>query len=263
MVEQTANTPSKPPRSPVERAVVWGVIGIGLFVILMEGQSYYAHASVLKSLRAKLQEVGEAEGDAGMTQADVDAILKGKKPDESTPLTVGTTAMGAARLDIYNYKGLVRTRQLYVYYGIEGKQAQPPEVMEVSTGPSETLDEAMAKLPPVTAPAEGAGGPPGPGMNSPPGGPGAGGPGAGGPGAGGEGPAAPGRRGRGGAGRPAVEGDEKAADETSKTEEKKTEEKPEEKKTDASADDAAKPEPKKADQDTKPEETKSEETKKE
>ena len=256
MTEKTATAPTKPARSPVERAIVWGVIGIGLAVILMEGKSYMAHASALSTLQTKLKEFNDSETDGGMTKKDVDAVIGGREPDETTKLGAGTTAMGADRLDIYNFQGLLRNRQLYVYYGIAGKIDQGAEVMEVSTGASETLEEAMAKLPPPTPAGPGTDGP---GGAAPPGGPGAGGPRTGGPmgasGPMGAGPAAPGRRGNGGAtpaGRPTAEGDETKKDADSATEKKDSESKaatetPEAKPDEAKADEA-KPEAAKADE---------------
>ncbi|MDB5388964.1 MAG: hypothetical protein JWM11_4610, partial [Planctomycetaceae bacterium] len=253
MTEKTATEtpPAKPARSPVERTIVWGVIGLGLLVVGLEAKAHFDHSAVLNALKAKLDQFENGEADGGVTKDDVVAIMGSRVPVTSEKVPPGATSMGADWLDIYEFKGLVRTRQLYVYYGIQGKQNQPVEVMIVQTGPAETLQEAMDKFTPAPASSETGG----QGLSAPmgggagPAGPGAGGPGAGGPGMGGGGGG--GRRGRGaGRGRPATEGADAKKDAGADT-----------KATDAKSDAPKSDEPKK--EDAKKEEPKTEEPKKE
>lgn len=175
MSQPTTPAPVKPARSPVERVIVWGVIVLGLGIIGVEASSHLAHASALGKLQSRVKQ--NSETDIGMTKKDVDQIL-GPQVPISEKLNPMATSMGASRVDIYTYKGLLKERKLYVYYGIAGKKAeQEAEVMEVGSVPSESFAEALAKLPkpdPNAKPVA----PPGmaPGM----GGPGGGRPGAGG-----------------------------------------------------------------------------------
>lgn len=241
MSQPTTPAPTKPARSPVERVIVWGVIAIGLIVIGIEAKSHLAHAAALSKLQGQVKE--NSEKDTGITKKDVDQIVGDKVP-EVEKLNPMATSMGASRVDVYTYPGLLRSRKLYVYYGIAGKKTeQEAEVMEVGSVPAESLAEAMAKLPKPDPNAQPVA-PPGMG------GPGAGGPGAGGPGAGG-----PGGGGPGAGGRPAAE---KKSDDAAKEEgtepEAKSDEKPEaEKKADGDAKpDEAKPDEAKPDE-AKPE----------
>lgn len=169
MIENTVNAPTKPARSPVERALVWGVILLGLVVVGVEAYASFAAENAKKALQAKLDAVEAGAADSAVTQDDVDKVVAGRKPISSEKLDHSATAMMADRVDIYDFKGLVRSRQLYVYYGIEGK-GQKAEVMDVLTSPAETLDAAMAKLPKLEPSAQStdgatppAGGPMGPG----------------------------------------------------------------------------------------------------
>lgn len=165
--------PPKPPRSPVERAIVWGVIGLGLLVIGVEANAHLSHTAALGKLQAQLD--ATLSKDSGLTKKGVDQVVGNKTP-ETQKLGFLDTAMAAARVDIYTYPGLLRSRKLYVYYGIDGKLAgQEAEVMEVLTSVAPTASEAQAKLPPIdpnakyAGPGEGvagAGGPDGPGSGT-------------------------------------------------------------------------------------------------
>jgi hypothetical protein len=253
MIEKTVNAPTKPPRSPIERAFVWGVIGVGLLVVGLEAKAHFEHSSAIGKLAAKLQAYETGEQDGGLTKDDVLLVVGGREP-VSEPLLPGSTGIMASKLDIYDFKGLMRTRHLYVYYGIEGKQGQPAEIMVVGSGPVETLEEAMAKMPPPAAPSEtgatGAGPTGMPGGMAGPGGPG--GPGAGGGrrrrGADGGAPGADGA-----AGRPAADGADSKKDAGS--DKKDADAKPDVKQDEAKVEEAKPEEPKK-------EEPKAEEVKK-
>lgn len=233
MSQPTTPAPVKPARSPVERVIVWGVIVLGLGLIGIEASSHLAHASALGKLQSRVKE--NSEKDVGITKKDVDLIMGSQVP-VSEKLNPMATSMGASRVDIYTYKGLLRQRKLYVYYGIAGKKAeQEAEVMEVGAVPSESYAEALAKLPKPDPNAK---------TVAPPGmaGPGGGSPGAGGP------PSHKAERPEG----------EKTSDADAKTEttegDKKTEDKPAADKPD----DEKKPEADKKPDEAKPDEAKPE-----
>lgn len=263
MSEPKPAAPAKPPRSPVERAIVWGVIAVGLLVVGLEANAHLAHAAALGKLQGKLE--ANADKFNGLTKQDVDAVVGAKTP-ESQKLSVMDTDITAHRVDIYSYSGLLRTRKLYVYYGIAGKvKGQEAEILKIDAQPTATAAAAMAKAP-KAAPNTNPGAPPTGGMGAPPsaGGMGAGpGGGRGGMG-GGRGGAAGGAGGGGGAGgrppadgddakpgetKPAADGDKKPTDEKPAAEAKPdADKKPDDAKpADTKPDDAkpAEPEPKK------------------
>jgi len=201
-----ATATAKPPRSPVERAIVWGVIGVGILVIAVEAQAHLSHSAALSKLQEQIS--ANSEKDAGVTKKDVDKVVGGKIPEQQK-LGALDTSMSADHVDIYSYPGLLRQRKIYVYYGIAGKhKSQEAEVLDVLPTPAETAAQAQAKLPPPdpnakpVAPA---------GMTGMPGGPGRGGPGAGGRG----GPEGAARKSR-----PGTEDDAAKKDETKSADEK-------------------------------------------
>lgn len=212
-----APAPAKAPRSAAERIIVWAVIGIGLLVIIVEGQAHLAHAAALEKLQNQLKKASESDG--GMSEKDVVSLMGSKVP-ESQKLDHTVTGMGASRVDIYTFNGLgLRARKIYVYYGVDGKANQPAEVMEVASVPAETPAEVLARAPK-----------PDPNAPLPPGVPG-------GPPAMMGGPGGPPSGGRSGPARPAAEGDAEKKDTTAdvpKSDEPKSEEaKPEAPKADA------------------------------
>lgn len=149
MSEPKPAAPPKPPRSAVERAVVWGVIGIGLLVIVVEANAHLSHTAAHQKLQAQLDDT--LKKDVGLTKKTVDQIVGNKTP-ETRKLGLLDTAMAAASVDIYSYPGLLRSRKLYVYYGVEGKEVQhDAEVMEVTTVEAPTAAQAEALRPPVPA----------------------------------------------------------------------------------------------------------------
>lgn len=127
-----SQTPSQqrnnPPRSPIERAFVWGLIGVLLVVAGIEARAYFAFQSGYRRILDELGKV-EKQNDYRVTRAMVAQLLGGKEPASSETIRV---AVGQERLDNYVWKGLLRNRTLYVHYGIQGTKEEP-EVMEVST----------------------------------------------------------------------------------------------------------------------------------
>ncbi len=164
MSEATPPAPVKPPRSPVERAIVWGVIGLGVLVIAVEANAHLAHSAAHQKLDA---EFSERLNKGGMTKKHVDLIVGNKTPDVQQ-LKFQDTSMSASRVDIYTYPALLRNRQLWVYYGVQGKKAdQEAEVMDVLINKAPTLAESQKDSPPLdpkfAGPRPGGGGGPGDG----------------------------------------------------------------------------------------------------
>lgn len=170
MSEAKPAAPTKPARSPVEKAIVWGVIGIGILVIAVEANAHLAHGAALAKLQAQLDETVNKE--SGMRKSHVDQIIGSKIP-ETQKLAFLETSMAASRVDIYTYPALLRSRKLYIYYGIDGKQpGQEAEVMEVLTSVAPTAEQVHARVVPPEGKSGGsgearAGGPGGPGRRRP------------------------------------------------------------------------------------------------
>lgn len=148
MSEATTPAPAKPARSPVERAIVWSVIGLGVLVIAVEANAHLSHGAALAKLQAQLDENMNKE--SGMRKSHVDQIVGSKIPDVQK-LNFLDTSMAASRVDIYTYPAVLRSRKLYIYYGIDGKKpGQEAEVMEVLTSVAPTAAEVHPRLPEET-----------------------------------------------------------------------------------------------------------------
>ena len=190
----TSTKPAAKPRSPVERIIVWGVIGVLLVLVAVEFTFRSSHLGAYEACQKKIK--ATEEGDNSFKHKDVVAILGSKTPTKVEELQGKNIANGAKRVEIYTWPTLNPTspRELYVYYG----HGDDPDVIGVGIVSELTVDEAFPPLTkeqieaasknntPLSTP--GMGGPGGPGMMGGPGGPGAGGPGGarGGPPTGGE-----------------------------------------------------------------------------
>ncbi len=128
---------ARPKRSPVERAIVWGGIGILAIVVGIEGTAHLAFTGALNGLMAEMEKAENAEkGNYHVTKATVDAVLKGRAPDRSKTVK---RALGEERYDLYIFKGLLKERTLSLHYGVQGVLGEP-EVLEVSQAvPAELL----------------------------------------------------------------------------------------------------------------------------
>ena len=115
------------PRSPVERAIVWGIIAVLVVVAGLEARARFGFNDAYDSLLNRLQK-GEETG-ALLSGPEVTDTLKGRKPDETRK--VRGLANGASRVDIYRFGGVLQKRTLYVYYGTAGKKGKP-EVVAVT-----------------------------------------------------------------------------------------------------------------------------------
>ena len=229
---QSTNAPAAKTRNPVERIIVWGLIGVLLVAVAIEFQSRTSHKNVLTTLLSKVKAVDEDSTKPEVTEAVVREAVGNKKPIRAEAVTGGQFApFGAKHLEVYSWFTLnpTRKREIWVFYGGKGRDStELATVVEVRTS------EDFAEPPEVAAATAGnagnpqAGGPGGPGM----GGPGMGGPGMGG---GGMGASGGGPRGRPRTGAPVANGSEdadaektdaKAADAEKSDADKPSEEKP-------------------------------------
>jgi len=168
----SSTKPAAKPRSPVERIIVWGVIGILLLLVGIEFNWRSSHVGAYEKCLEKIKET--EVGDNTFKHKDVAAILGSKAPSKVEELQGKNISNGAKSVEIYTWPTLnpASKRELYVYYG----HGEDPDVIGVGTESEQTVEE---KFPPLTpeqleaakknAPAGGAilGGPP-PGMSGPP-----------------------------------------------------------------------------------------------
>lgn len=121
-------TPARPKRSPVERALVWGFIGVMGIVVLIEGMSYLAFRRAHAAMLAELQKAETT--DYRVTAARVKEIVGDRAPDISKKVKA---VVGEEQYDVYIYKGLLKERPLCVHYSIEAASGEEPEVMGVDS----------------------------------------------------------------------------------------------------------------------------------
>jgi len=131
--------PAKPPRSKVERAIVWGGIGLLLLVVLLEGMSYLSFQRAHGALMGELQKAETT--DYRITAAKVKEIIGDREPDYSGK---AKAIVGEEQYDLYVYKGLLKKRHLCVHYGVAARGGEEPEVIEVT---SVIPDEITGKVP--------------------------------------------------------------------------------------------------------------------
>lgn len=144
--------PAAKARNPVERAIVWGVIVIGLVAVACEAGPWYQHRKVLDDLK---KSIDQAEvSDSSVKKSDVATLLGGKQPDRVESLAGRNIANGAKTVEIYKWFTINpgRPRELYVYYGHEvekGKQAESgnPDLIAFGAIPAQTAEEAFAENP--------------------------------------------------------------------------------------------------------------------
>lgn len=138
----------KKPRSPIERAVVWGGILIMVIVIGVEYRAKSAFESNFKKLDDAL---GEAVTTGKpLVEADVKRIVTGYSDHQSS--TAGPNKLAASRIDVFTYKGLLQTRVFRVSYGIEGADGNPPEVLRIDKEGASYSDGGQKKEAPAPTP---------------------------------------------------------------------------------------------------------------
>jgi len=122
--EGSSKTPSgqeKKSRSPVERAIVWGLIGVLLIVLGIEALADRSCRGALDKLD-DVRALSEQQNTYTVTEAMVAEALGGKKPSASESIPeIGATG----KTDVYVWWGVLKNRRLYVRYGISGVKGEP------------------------------------------------------------------------------------------------------------------------------------------
>ncbi|MSR56414.1 MAG: hypothetical protein EXS05_01920 [Planctomycetaceae bacterium] len=133
----SANPPNAPapapatrkPRSPVERAIVWGVILLLLIVVLIEWRG----SSGIKSDADAAHAAMEKSTKGYLTESELNQLVTRYSHRESqTGLTANEIA--ASRVDTFTYSGLLKKRMLYIYFGLP-RAGHEQEVLQVGESP--------------------------------------------------------------------------------------------------------------------------------
>jgi hypothetical protein len=144
-------TGQKPARSPVERAIVWGVILLGLVVLGVEARARLGYTTSLNALTAALKAAEESAGGESLSLADAEkvmAMFPRKLPKEET---------GLYSIYRYSWNGFFKEPYVIELHCLKGDK---PQVAIMKTPNAE-------EPPPPSPPASGAG--PGPAGGGPPG----------------------------------------------------------------------------------------------
>lgn len=115
-------TPSK--ERSRERLIVRGLIGILFAVMVIEGIAQLRMTTMNQRLWSELQK-GEREG-VDITRDNIDAVMR-RPPDESFTIMKSS---GEEKYDVYRFWGLLKRRELYVHYGVQGIRS-PQEAIEI------------------------------------------------------------------------------------------------------------------------------------
>ena len=118
-------------RSPIERAVVWTIIGALLVALGIELVAFGRYRFALWELSRALE--AAADHPDGLTAAKVSEVLGGRESVETSQLSY--MEMLATRVEVYEWSGLLRNRRLYVYYG----GGRNPEVVSILSHPKERV----------------------------------------------------------------------------------------------------------------------------
>lgn len=113
-----------PARSPIERAVVWGLIALLLAIV---GWEFTAHMGYTKALRGFKEEFAKIDGGQSFTTETVNKVVGGKAPAKHEEITDGI--YGQCVEEIYSWNGPIRKRGIRVLLSVGAN----PEVMEYDT----------------------------------------------------------------------------------------------------------------------------------
>ena len=119
-----------------ERRKVHGVIAVLLVVMVVEAVAHVRMTILNQQLWSELQ-LGERER-IDVTRERIDAVAK-RPPDETFTVT---KPVGQEKYDVYRFWGLLKRRELYVHYGVEGIRS-PQEAIEILTELPEGVREVQ------------------------------------------------------------------------------------------------------------------------
>lgn len=142
-------------RSPIERILVWGLIAGLLFVVALEGRSWWGFMSAYRPIVSQLHERDAVGG--SLKEADVQKVVGGMVPAREPIYGI---LRRADREDTYVWPGLIKDRTMYVYYGVgkdpdvlfvtTAKEPPPEEFDWEAFGYVRTPEPANAKVQPVS-----------------------------------------------------------------------------------------------------------------
>lgn len=153
--DETATNPEtaasgKKPRSKVELAIVRGGILILFVVMLVE-----LWAS--RSFQSDFKAAQEALGEGVVTESDIKRLITNYSSTESNG-DLKANRLVATREDTYRYRGLMKQRILYVYYGVVLPNEKEADVLDVTIEPTQFFKferkASVGEAPVGEAPAE-------------------------------------------------------------------------------------------------------------
>lgn len=118
-------------RSKVELAIVRGGILILFVVMLLE-------LLASRSFQADFAAAQGALGEGPVTESDIKRLITNHSSVESNGNLTGNRLV-ATREDTYRYRGLLKQRVLYVYYGVVLPTDTEADVLDVTIEPTEFM----------------------------------------------------------------------------------------------------------------------------
>lgn len=171
--QPSAATGAAPQRSPVEKAIVRGLILVMLIVVGLQGFAWWGFSRTTSPVLAALKAADD--GDDELNESEVKPMIKGSpayarwsKKDgvwtqqEGATLTEEQAALPsvhdtASRLDSYTWKGLLKSYTIRLYYGVgddpvvinsdngdPSAAAPPPSVPSADTATTDNGAEGAA-----------------------------------------------------------------------------------------------------------------------
>lgn len=143
------------PRSPVERVIVWGGIGLLLAAVLVEFTARTRYTSAVDGVMQRVKEADEA--DKPLKKADINQLVGGREPVSSEDVSGKNLHNAPKKVEKYTWWSLNpnANRVLLVYYG----HGDDPDVLSAATKEEETAEEKF-KAPVATGAGSDAGGQP-------------------------------------------------------------------------------------------------------
>ncbi|MEZ6063941.1 MAG: hypothetical protein R3C19_26650 [Planctomycetaceae bacterium] len=138
----TVPAKEKKPRHPVERVIVRGGILVLFGVMLIE-------LMASRSFNSDFTAVHEALGEGTVTESDIKRLVTRYSSVKSRP-DLKANRLVATREDAYSYRGLLKRRVMYVYYGVVLRGEAEAEVLDATVEPTEFFE---FKPKPGTSPA--------------------------------------------------------------------------------------------------------------
>lgn len=139
MSEKTTTDASKKKRrSPVERAVVWGLIGILLAVVLWEGWARFGYSRTLSRWQNALATADRGDGSSALTLAEAERMVSG------SPAKSASERQGPFQVVTYRWKSLFG-RNYAISVSMTGGDA--PEVVGLETADAPEDEEPADSAP--------------------------------------------------------------------------------------------------------------------